>query len=140
MTVTFTVPGTPQGKGRPRFGNGRTYTPKKTLRYETLIREAYKLQSGTYFGEAPLRMRITAYFPIPKSYTKKRRGEIVSGRQYPTKKPDGDNIEKAVLDALNGVAYKDDIQVIELTWSKRYALAGDRSECLLISLEEVGRV
>lgn len=94
VTVTFTVPGRPQGKGRPRFGKGRTYTPGKTLRYETLIAEAYKLQSGYSFGAAPLRIKITAFFGIPKSYTKKRTRDIAEGRQYPTVKPDGDNIEK----------------------------------------------
>lgn len=136
MTVTFTVPGKPQGKGRPRFGNGRTYTPKKTLRYEQLIAEAYRLQSGYYFGTAALRVRITAFFPIPKSYTKKRTKLIMQGREYPQKKPDGDNIEKAVLDALNGIAYDDDIQVIELHWRKCYAYGDKRSECLLVTITD----
>ena len=39
---------------------------------------------------------------------------------YPTKKPDADNIAKVVCDALNGLAYKDDAQVIDLTVHKRF--------------------
>ena len=38
----------------------------------------------------------------------------------PTKKPDIDNIIKAVLDALNGVAYKDDTQVVQVMATKKY--------------------
>ena len=38
----------------------------------------------------------------------------------PTKKPDADNIVKIICDALNGVAYKDDTQVVELDFKKVY--------------------
>lgn len=42
----------------------------------------------------------------------------------PDKKPDADNILKAVLDALNGVAYEDDRQVVEVLCIKKY-IGGD---------------
>lgn len=44
----------------------------------------------------------------------------MNGCIYPTKKPDADNIAKIVLDALNGVAYTDDTQVVNLSVQKRY--------------------
>lgn len=138
MRITFIVPGGPQGKGRPRFmRSGHTYTPEKTRKYEKLIREAYKLQSGIYLGDdVPVGIRITAFFPIPKSYTKKQRMLITLRKLLPLKKPDGDNIEKAVLDALNGLAFKDDTQVTDMRWSKRYAYGDDRSECLIVTITD----
>jgi Holliday junction resolvase RusA-like endonuclease len=39
----------------------------------------------------------------------------------PTTKPDTDNIAKICLDALNGIAYHDDAQIVELQVSKLYS-------------------
>ena len=68
-----------------------------------------------------LRAEIIAYFPIPKSTSKKKRDEMERGLILPTKKPDTDNIAKAILDALNGLAYYDDAQVVHLEVQKRYS-------------------
>ena len=79
MKVKFTVLGTPVGKGRPRFSRQgqfvRTYTPDKTVNYETLVRMEYEQQCGgfRFEKEVPLDMRITAYMPIPKSVSKRKR-------------------------------------------------------------------
>nr|DAH87168.1 MAG TPA: Endodeoxyribonuclease RusA [Caudoviricetes sp.] len=77
---------------------------------------------------------INAYFSIPKSYMKGKRLACKHNINRPAKKPDVDNILKAVLDALNGVAYKDDKQVIEVTCGKWYSQS---SGFLKISVEEV---
>lgn len=66
-------------------------------------------------------MEITAFFDIPKSFSKKRIEEALEGCISPLKKPDADNIAKIICDALNGVAYKDDTQVVELRVRKIYA-------------------
>ncbi|HHL2031183.1 RusA family crossover junction endodeoxyribonuclease [Clostridium perfringens] len=55
-----------------------------------------------------------------KSYSKKRVQAIRDGLEKPTKKPDADNIAKIILDSLNGIAYKDDSQIIELMVVKRH--------------------
>lgn len=44
----------------------------------------------------------------------------LSGKMRPTMKPDNDNIAKSVLDALNGLAYVDDKQIVELKVNKYY--------------------
>ena len=116
------VPGQPVGKGRPRFARGRTYTPAKTKVYEQLIaitaqREIESV--GWVKTSAPVKMHILAQFEIPKSWTKKKqqaalRGEFTPGR------PDIDNVAKAALDALNGIAYDDDDQVYQLSVKKVY--------------------
>lgn len=110
--IRFTVPGVPQGKGRPRVtargGFARVYTPSKTVAYEGLIaiagREAMEAASP-YAG--PVCVEATAVFAIPASWSKRRKAEA----QWHTSKPDGDNIVKALGDGLNGVAWRDDSQV-----------------------------
>ena len=122
MGLAFIVPGDPRGKGRPRFSKGRTYTDDKTVEYERRIRNSYRLNFGSYKwpDNALLKVQITAYYSIPKSATKAKRAMMESGDLLPTRKPDVDNIIKAVLDALNGVAYKDDASVVEVSCRKLY--------------------
>ncbi|MBR5276802.1 MAG: RusA family crossover junction endodeoxyribonuclease [Bacteroidaceae bacterium] len=116
--VTITILGKPMSKGRPRFGNGFTYTPKKTIEYENLVRLAW-MQSGAEKLSGYISASVYAYFPIPKSVSKKKRAEMCGG--FYAKKPDCDNIAKIVLDALNGVAYDDDSQIVMLSVIKRYS-------------------
>ena len=124
MMTQFTVLGAPQGKERPRAAKLRDrtiiYTPKKTKDYEREIATAYRTQCSGMFSGA-VAIEIHAYYEIPKSASRKRVLDMVSDRERPTKKPDGDNIAKAVCDALNGIAYKDDSQVVDLTVRKYYS-------------------
>ena len=117
-SISFFVPGTPVGKGRPRVTKWGTYTPKKTTAYEKLVLESWRKQSGKSFpaGKA-LRAEIVALFPVPKSCSKKR-AAIMDG-QYHLKRPDCDNVAKAILDSLNGFAYPDD-SAVQLKIEKRY--------------------
>lgn len=125
MRFTFTVPGKPQGKGRPRFTkSGRIYTPRKTSEYEALIKRMYLLQGGKLF-ETAVRLSVLILYPIPKNTPMKKRQLMTNGNDLPTRKPDGDNVEKAVADALNGVAYNDDSQIVVAQWEKRYASDND---------------
>ena len=71
-----------------------------------------------------MEMKVTAYFKIPKSASKNKRQAMLLGEIRPTKKPDADNILKAVADALNGVAYKDDACVVKMDVEKFYADVG----------------
>lgn len=117
--IIFTVPGVPQGKGRPRVTRNGTFTPKKTRDYEKKVRDCYIAQGGQMFpDDTPLFASITAIFPIPSSLSKKRRA-LFNGKRY-CKKPDADNVAKAILDALNGVAYRDDSAVSSLLVDKSY--------------------
>lgn len=127
MKMKFTILGEPTGKGRPRFPkrgpNARPHTPEKTVNYETLVKLEYrrqchdvKFQDGT-----PLDVRITAYYGIPKSASKKRAKLMEEHKIRPTKKPDTDNIAKIVCDALNDIAYHDDAQVVDIQVRKFYS-------------------
>lgn len=123
MAVLFTIPGEPGAKGRPRFTRyGHAYTDKKTVEFENLVRVAFTQHvPGHQPYEGPCRVHIDAYFPIPVSTSKKRKLLMMDGLIRPTKRPDCDNIAKAVLDALNSVAYNDDKQVIEMVVRKWYS-------------------
>jgi len=116
----FIIDGAPQGKGRPRFGNGHAYTPEKTRDYEELVGWEYKRQVNKFY-EGAVAMAIFAYYPIPKSATKANRAKMLSAEIRPQCKPDADNIAKVFADALNGIAYKDDAQIVELRVYKYYA-------------------
>ena len=69
----------------------------------------------------PLEISILALFPIPKYVSRKTKELMLNGRLFPTKKPDADNIIKVILDALNGVAYRDDVQICRVYFEKMYA-------------------
>ena len=119
------VEGKIQGKGRPRFYNGHALTPQNTVVYENLIKLAYKQQDGK-LHEGEVRVNVWANFAIPRSYPKKLHALCESGRIRPIKKPDIDNIAKAVLDGLNGVAYSDDSKVTTICVRKRYVTDVER--------------
>ena len=130
MRVCFTVWQEPQGKARPKFAKRGRYvsvrTPEKTRAYEKSIQEAYLQQCGnqTCLEGGIVEMKVTAYFKIPKSASKNKRQAMLLGEIRPTKKPDADNILKAVADALNGVAYKDDACVVKMNVEKFYSDVG----------------
>lgn len=123
--IKFVVLGQPQGKARPRLTTrgvyARAYTPKKTVEYEELIRFSYR--SSLKASEKPIRMWINAYYSIPKSFNKAKRQQAIDNVIKPCVKPDIDNVTKCVFDALNGIAYTDDAQIIKVSCEKYYSVA-----------------
>lgn len=122
MIISFDLPGKPHGKGRPRITRtGRAYTPKATREAEGYIRHQ-AAQAMT--GQEVLRGAVQAWVEVeiepPQKTSKKLRKSMMDGEVFPTKKPDADNVLKAILDACNGVVYLDDKQVVKLSMMKRY--------------------
>lgn len=146
-SIMFAIEGEPMGKQRPRvavMGKSRfahAYTPKETINYESKVVFAYK-EEMKLIGKDPFQMLfdspnteihcvIDAYYQIPKSHYRfykrenctrldKQGEEMSADLIHPTKKPDCD-IAKIILDALNGIAFHDDGQVVYLTVRKHYA-------------------
>lgn len=121
--VHFIIPGRPVGKGRPRFTrNGHCWTPDKTVAYERDIKLAYWETYGRkkYEEGKALAITIVLYYPRPKSMAKYKRRMAQKGVLRPTVKPDVDNVIKAILDALNGVAFEDDRQIVQVECEKWY--------------------
>lgn len=121
--VHFIIPGRPVGKGRPRFTkNGNCWTPGKTVAYEREIKLAYWSTYGhrKYESDKALAVDIVLYYPRPKNMAKYKRLMAQKGMLRPTVKPDVDNVIKTILDALNGVAFEDDRQIVQVECEKWY--------------------
>lgn len=120
--ILFIVPGTPVPKGRPRFTRqGRTYTPAKTKSYEEQIAILGKAaMNGLEPLKTPVAVLVTVFFPIPASYSAKRREACLAGLEKHTKRPDLDNVVKAITDGMNGVVYDDDCQIVRIVAKKDY--------------------
>lgn len=118
--ITFTVSGDPVAKARPRLGRGgRVYTPEKTKTWEQVI--AYSAPRQKYLIKGPIRVDVWIYRPIPKSWSAKKKEHAEWGELRPVVKPDIDNYAKAVFDALNGIIWEDDSQIVECRLYKYYA-------------------
>lgn len=125
MTM-FTVFGEPVGKGRPRFakrGNFvSTYTPQKTKTYEDEIRMMARAAMGSSEPlDTPVTVAIYIRVGIPKSFSKQKHKDALANIEKPTKKPDADNVLKCFMDAMNGIVYLDDKQVVNIHLTKIYA-------------------
>ena len=135
-SITFTIPGQPRGKGRPRFarrGNHvTTYTDDQTAAYENLVALAYKAAGGEMLDGA-VSLAVLMYHAIPKSKSKMIKAHMQAGDIRPTTKPDADNCLKAVLDGLNGVAFADDKQVVDAAVHRWY----DEEPRVVVHLREV---
>ena len=121
--LTVRVGGPPVAKGRPRVTRtGIAYTPAKTRKYETHVRMAAQEAMGQGAPvEGPLHVAVHAYLPVPKSWSKKKTRAALNGDVKPTSRPDVDNYAKAALDALDGIVWGDDSQVVRLFVCKEYA-------------------
>lgn len=129
-SVAFIVPGEPQGKGRARVGtvagHARMFTPQKTVAYEGLIAMSARQAMGrTLPFDGACVVEVDAVFSVPQSWSKKKRADALAGVLRPTKKPDGDNVLKAVCDGINGVVWADDVQAVDQRVRKLY---GERPE------------
>ncbi len=121
----FKIPGKVQAKQRPRFSkSGIVYTPKETRVYEDFVRVCYSDYANQYQWEpydGQLRAEVEVFIQVPKSDSKLKKQAKIIGEIRPTIKPDCDNLAKSILDSLNGLAYQDDRQIIELSVKKFYA-------------------
>lgn len=137
MRIVFTLNGDPVGWQRTGY-NGRTgakFTQKRTRQREADIAWAYKRAGGSLQPSTDdfIRISVLAVYPIPQSASKAKKTAMVRGDVLPTVKPDVDNVLKLIMDALNGVAYLDDKQVVDARCAKMYA----DNPCTIVSLETV---
>ena len=126
LIVNFEILGDPVPKGRPRFARRgtfvQTYTDSKTLEYETIVATKARMAIGS---SEPLKGHLTVYlylrYAVPASYSKKRTEACLNGFEYP-KRVDLDNCYKSITDAMNGIVYADDSQIVEAHILKCYSL------------------
>lgn len=124
--ISVILPVEPMPKLRPRFrvvrGRVFTHTPYETKAFENEVAALYLTRAKGLKFEAhePLQVRIEFYMQHPKSFTKKKIQAIEDGLLKHTVKPDLDNLTKALLDALNDIAWHDDAQIVDLQIRKEY--------------------
>ena len=120
--MQIVIQGKPIAKKRPRFvRRGKfvgTYNAQETEEGRWIL-EA-KSQVSQCYMEGPVIANMEFIMPMPKSLRKRDVALVEAGRYYHTKKPDLDNMVKFVKDCLNGLAWRDDSQVVKLTATKRY--------------------
>jgi len=125
MNLMFEISGAPRGKGRPRFAKVgkfiKTYTDDKTAAFENLVAISYmqNLDRPPLPLDCPVKIEVWFHMPIPASWSKKKR-EAAIGKPCSTK-PDIDNMTKAILDGLNGLAFTDDSRVCAMRCDKMYS-------------------
>lgn len=120
---TIHIHGNPAGKGRARFGHGRTFTPKETVMAENDIRAAWKAVGAPRL-EGPIALDVELYVTRPKAHYAVSGALSAVGRRMPrpsNRKPDLDNAVKLIMDALNTRAWADDVQVVELFVGRAWA-------------------
>lgn len=125
------------GKERPRYSayTKSFYTPKKTKDFESTIGAYVKLymrQNGIPIQEGPVSVEIEVINKIPDSWSIKKRNEALLGSIRPVGTPDSDNVLKAVLDGMNGIAFHDDKQVTQIYFNRLYG----EKDCIKIDIKD----
>ena len=119
--LTITVPGRPQAWQRAgRSANGGHFTQARTAKAERSIAWHAIQQVGQRSMQGALAVSLWVGMGVPRSWPAGRKAEALAGRLRPATKPDADNLAKTVLDALNGVLWADDSQVVDLVVSKHF--------------------
>ncbi|MCS3449548.1 Holliday junction resolvase RusA-like endonuclease [Bradyrhizobium elkanii] len=126
--ITISLQGAPQGKGRARAfvrgGHVGHYTPQKTRSYESMIfGAAVDAMGGRPPFDEPVQVTLRAIFPVPASWSERKRQKAIVGEIKPAKRPDLDNVVKTWTDAMNGVVFVDDAQIVWMSLEKRYGPA-----------------
>jgi len=122
MNISLTIPGNPVGKQRARVcRTGHAFTPAKTVNYEALVKQTFAAKYPDFVPmSGPVRMILSIWLMPSKETQRKIKKSIA--RIYPIIKPDADNILKIVADALSGLAFVDDKQIISVYAEKKYSL------------------
>ena len=127
--INFTIAGEPVAQGRPRFSNRggfvRAYDPAKSREAKQHVRsaagEAMKILDGKML-EGPLVFKAQFGLVLPKSQWRKRTPVPMRWRE---KKPDLDNLIKTCTDAMEGIVYQNDSQLVRYVCEKVTVAQGD---------------
>jgi Holliday junction resolvase RusA-like endonuclease len=133
MILEFVVPGQPVAKARPRLSaSGHAFTPKKTKNYERMVAGLAKKQWMFEPIKGAVKLQVTCIFKRPKRLQRKKDPE---GRIWMTKRPDLDNVCKAIADGVS-VVMNDDAQIVWIEASKMYASKLEEPH-VIVRLEQV---
>lgn len=136
MKFTATYDIEPVAQGRPRFNklSGRAYDPIKSKNFKRAVAILTRVKFKQKPFKKPIKITAKFYRPIPVSASKKRRKLMEKGDILPQTKPDVDNYFKGFTDALNGLIYEDDNQLVEIHAYKFYS----NNPRIELEVEEIG--
>lgn len=120
--LTYTVPGDPVAWARARLSGTRHFTAPAQREYKAVVASlARRAMAGRPPAADAVALRVVACFTPPASWSRAKRAQALAGELRPKVKPDWDNLGKIVSDAMNGVVYLDDAQIVDASVGKRYA-------------------
>lgn len=120
FAISFTLPGVPRGWARARKNGRRFFKDHETEAFQTALGTAAHAQMrGQEPFSGPVELTVTSIFPVPKSWSASKRARALAGELRPICRPDADNLIKQ-SDALNGVVWRDDAQVVDARSIKFY--------------------
>lgn len=113
-SVHFVIPGLPEPRREPPIGRRGPYAHPGNETYYDRVRWAWRAAGSVDFGIDPIELSVVAHFPRPITHWRKGGHLTPSGERNPHKvsRPDLSNLIKAIEDALNGLAYHDDSQIV----------------------------
>ena len=122
--IEFTIPHVPVPEGRARAyragGFIRVVTPEKTRHYRALVAEAANAACGALEPlDGPIELRVVFWMPVPAKMSQKARQALLG--RFQSRKPDADNLLKALQDGMTGIMWVDDCQVARVVAEKRYS-------------------
>lgn len=123
--MKITIPIEPVSQLRPRAtsrgGHTRVYDPPKVKTYKDSVRTFLENYPIKRFSDVELDVKAKFYLPVQKSISKKERERRLSHKKRPDKKPDIDNLQKSLLDSLNGIVWDDDAKITHIEAWKFYS-------------------
>lgn len=139
MQIEFIIEGKVKPKQSFRYTRfGHKYTPRDVKQYARDIQYSFYAKYPKWlpsmFFEKPLRAEIEVYIKMPQSFSKIKKQRAIAGEIRPLIKPDVDNCTKNIFDALNGIVYPDDKQIVELSVKKFYS----ETEFVKVRIEDLG--
>ena len=140
----LTIPAEPIAQGRPRLssrgGFARAYDPPKSRSWKAFVAEyaekAMKDQGLTELLDGPLMVKIRFGFPLPKSQYRKNPKPMM----WHMKRPDLDNLYKGVIDAMEGIVYLRDSEIVKVIMDKVIVPQGEAPyvNLAVMSVEALG--
>ena len=123
--IRLVIPGDAVPQLRPRFARKGSYVtaydPEKCRNYKAYIRHLAAERYKDKPLEGAVGVRILIHRQAPKSLSKTKKAMALEGALRPTTKPDIENLSKGILDALNGIVWRDDAQIVRLEIEKWYS-------------------
>jgi len=133
--IVLRVDGKPTGKARPRFNprTGHARTDNATRLAEARVIEAWMNTGSPRLPDGPAYVGVEMAVARPRTHLRTS-GELSAAglrAPWPTRKPDADNVLKLVMDALNGCAYRDDVDIVHAWVLRRWCYAGEHEHTLI---------